>query len=142
MRILLTIALAFLSPICTVAQDNVNRKEMVGFGCYFEGRTTKTVIKVMKLLKAKNYKRVSRLLTSGNSGEKYLAVISLQRLQEGGQYTLSKNDKDLLNKAMQSDVMVSVCEGCTYFDQVPLKNLLKNNLFGASQWLDKTIKKD
>lgn len=78
MKTFLTIALTFFIPLSTIAQDNVDLKEMVGFSCYYEGRSTKTVVKVTKLLRAKNYKGISKLLTSGNIGEKYLAVISLQ----------------------------------------------------------------
>jgi hypothetical protein len=143
MKIFLTIALTFFISVLTIAQDNVDLKEMVGFGCYYEGRSTKTVVKVTKLLKAKNYKGISKLLTSRNSGEKYLAVISLQRLADNGQYKLSDIEKDIISKAKLSDDMVSVCSGCTYFDKVPMKTILaENNFIGSSYWLDRTIKKE
>lgn len=143
MRTLLTITLTCFLSLSTIAQDNVNLKEMVGFGCYFEGRYTKTVIKVTKLLETKKYKEISKLLTSRNSGEKYLAVISLLRLTDNGQYNLSDNEKDLIEKAKESDDMVSVCSGCTYFDKVPMKTILiEKDLIGSSYWLDRTLKPD
>jgi hypothetical protein len=139
MTILLTTFLSFSAA----GQDNVNLKEMVGFGCYYEGRSTKTVVNVTKLLKAKSYKEISKLLTSGNSGEKYLAVISLQRLADNGQYKLNDNEKDSIAKAKLSDDMVSLCSGCTYFDKVPLKTILvEKDLIGSSHWLDRTITND
>lgn len=46
MKIFLTIALTSFISLSTIAQDNVDLKEMVGFGCYSEGRSTKTVVKV------------------------------------------------------------------------------------------------
>lgn len=143
MRIFLTIVLVLFTSHSTIAQDNVDLKEMVGFGCYYEGRSTKTVVKVTKLLKTKNYKGISKLLTSGNSGEKYLAVISIQRLADNGQYNLSDIEKDIISKAKLSDDMVSVCSGCTYFDKVPMKTILtEDNIIGSKYWLDRTINKD
>jgi hypothetical protein len=143
MRTLLTIILTCFISISTIAQDNVDLKEMVGFGCYSEGRSTKTVVKVTKMLKTKNYKGISKLLTSRNNGEKYLAVISLQRLADNGKYNLNDNEKDLIEKAKLSDDKVSVCSGCTYFDKVSMKSILmEDNFIGSKYWLDRTINKD
>ena len=143
MRALLTIMLTFFLSLSTIAQDNVNLKEMVGFGCYYDGKSTKTVVKVTKLLKTKNYKGISKMLTSGNNGEKYLAVISLQRLADNGQYNLSDNEKDLIAKAKLSDDIISVCSGCTYFAKVPMKTILtEDNFIGSKYWLDRIINKD
>lgn len=126
----------------TIAQDNVDLKDIVGFPCYFEGSQTKTVEKVRKLLKASNYEAISGLLTSKNEGEKYLAVIVLERLAGLGQYNLNDKEKDLVSKLKTSDELVSVCSGCTYFDKVPMKKLLSNDeIIGSRYWLDRVIKK-
>jgi hypothetical protein len=143
MRTTLAITLIFFISLTATAQDNVNLREMVGFGCYFEGRYTKTVAKVTQLLETKKYDDISRLLSSRNTGKKYLAVIILQRLADNGQYKLSDNEKDLIEKAKLSDDKVSVCSGCTYFDKVSMKTILtEKDLIGASYWLDRTIKKE
>lgn len=82
-------------------------------------------------------------MTLRNSGALYLAVISLQRLAENGQYHLSDIEKAIISKAKLSDDMVSVCVGCTYFDKVPMKTILaENNVINSSYWLDRTIKKE
>lgn len=143
MRIFLTIVLTFLISLSTVAQDNVELKKMVGFGCYVEGRSTEPVVKVTKLLNTKDYEKISKLLTSRNSGKRFLAVISLQRLADNGHYNLSDIEKNLILKAKLSDDLVSVCSGCTYFDKVPMKTILvENNIIGSNYWLDRTIKKE
>jgi hypothetical protein len=142
MRILLIIILTCFISTATKAQDNVNQKEMVGFGCYFEGRYTKTVVKVTKLLETKKYKEISKLLASRNKGEKYLAVISLQKLADIGQYNLNEMEKNLIAKARLLDDLVSVCSGCTYFDKVAMKTMLtEDNFIGSDYWLDGTISK-
>lgn len=139
MRTLLTIMLTCFISLST-AQDNVGSKEMVGFGCYAGGRSTAAVMKVEKLLRSKSYKEISKLLTSRNYGEKYLAVISLQRLADLGYYNLSDNEKDLIAKAKQSNDLVLVCSGCTYSDKVPMKSILaEDNFIGSKYWLDKSI---
>ncbi len=139
-RTFLTLMLVILT-LMSKAQDNVNIKEMVGFACSYDGQPTKTVVKMTKLLKKKKYKKVSSLLTSKNTGEKYLAVISLQRLSENGIYPLSDLEKTLIMKAKSSDELVSVCSGCVYFDKVPMKKIVGiETMIGSSYWLDVTIK--
>jgi hypothetical protein len=141
MKIIVTLILTYFISLSAIAQDNVELKEMVGFGCYFEGKSTKTVREVERLLASKRYKGISKLLTSGNSGEKYLAVISLQRLSDIGKYNLSEIEKELFSKAKESDEMVSVCSGCTYFDKVPMKTILSQDDFlGSNYWLDRILK--
>jgi hypothetical protein len=136
-----TIVTVFIS-FSAFAQDNVDLKEMVGFGCYYEGQPTKTVANVAKLLKRKNYKALSKLLASGNSGEKYLAVISLQRLADNGEYKLTLAEGDLISKARISEETVSVCSGCSYFEKVPMRIILaQDNFIGSHYWLDSVIKK-
>jgi hypothetical protein len=116
---------------------------MVGFGCYFSGQQTKPVIKVAKLIEDKKYKDISSLLNSKNEGERYLAVITLQRLADTGKYQLSQTEKELIEKAKLSDDLVSVCSGCTYFDKVPMKTMLsEKDLIGSSYWLDRVLKTD
>lgn len=143
MKTIFSITLTLFLSLSTFAQDNVDERKMVGFGCYIEGRSTEPVVKVTKLLRTKNYEKISKLLTSRNSGERFLAVISLQRLADNGQYNLSDSEKNLISKAKLSNDLVSVCSGCTYFDKVPMKAiLLENNTLGSSYWLDRTINQE
>jgi len=140
MRLLFAITIICFSPTSIIAQDNVDLNEMVGFACYFEGSPTKTVIKVEKLLKSRNYKALSKLMMSGHNGERFLAIISLQRLTTLGRYDLSLTESDLIEKAKQSDEMVSVCSGCTYFAKVPMKAILANDDFiWSGYWLERLI---
>lgn len=86
---------------------------------------------------------MSLLLSSNNSGEKYLAVISLQWLFNVGKYQLNDFEKQVIINAKQSDEMVSVCSGCSFFMKVPMKKLLsEKNFIGSGFWLDRTIKDD
>jgi hypothetical protein len=127
-------------PIHVSAQDNVNVKKMVGFGCYYEGQPTKPVREVTQILKEKNYESLASLLDSKNPAKVYLAVISLQRLSATQQYTLSELDWNRILRAKGSRQLVSVCSGCTYFDKVPLGELLNKDTFpGSGLWLKKCI---
>jgi hypothetical protein len=124
-------------------QDNVNVRQMVGFGCYYAGQPTKPVIKVTKMLEKEEYDKIASLIRTGNVAEKYLAIIVVERLDSLGQYKLTDADKDLISKAKTSDKLVSVCSGCTYFDKVPIKSMLADdNFFGSKYWLDRTLKKE
>ncbi|WP_394908070.1 hypothetical protein [uncultured Mesonia sp.] len=123
------------------AQDNVDKNEMVGFACYFAGQPSKTVKKVTTKLNNKKYNSIAKLLTSDNTAERYLAVISLEQLAELNKYNLNETEKNLIAEIKQSDELVSICSGCTYFEKVSLKELLteKKKLF-AKNWLNRNIK--
>ena len=123
------------------AQDNVDKKEMVGFACYFEGSPSKTVQKVTNKLNNKNYKAISKLLTSDNNAERFMAVITLEKLAELKRYELTQAEKKLITEIKQSNELVSICSGCTYFEKVSLKEILteKNRLF-AQNWLNRNFK--
>ncbi|PQJ17060.1 MULTISPECIES: hypothetical protein [Nonlabens] len=137
------IIITFLIGIFSVmnAQENVDRNEMVGFACYFAGQPSKTVEKYTQKLYNQNYKWISKRLKSKNNAEKYMSVIILERLTEVKKYKLNETELNLISEIKNSDELVSVCSGCTYFEKVSLKELLADDkkLF-AKNWLDRNIK--
>lgn len=143
MRPVLIFILLTLTTSCVFGQDNVDKKKMVGFGCYYAGQPTKTVEEVTELLLKKKYKTISDLLKSGHGGEKFLATISLEKLAAFGQYELSDNEKELIKKIKTSGDKVSVCSGCTYFEKVSLKEMFsEDNFLGSNWWLEKILTPD
>lgn len=134
----------FISLLFTVSfvfgQDDLNRKKIIGFGCYFAGQPTRTVEEVTKLLLTKKYESVSTLLKSGHAGEKFLAIVALEKLAALGKYKLSDDDKELINRIKNSGDKVSVCSGCTYFDKVSLKRIFsQDNFLGSTWWIDDIV---
>ena len=125
----------------SIAQDNVDKNEMVGFACYFAGTPSKTVEKYIQKLNNGNYKWISKKLNSENNAEKYMSVITLEKLSELGKYKFNKTELKLIAEIKQSEELVSICSGCTYFEKVSLKELLteKKKLF-AKNWLNRNIK--
>lgn len=143
MRPVLIFILLTLTTSLVFGQDNVDKKKMVGFGCYFAGQPTKTVDEVTGLLLKKKYKAISNLLKSGHGGEKFLATVSLEKLAAVGQYELSDNEKELIKKIKISGDKVSVCSGCTYFDKVSLKDMFsEDNFLGSNWWIEKILNLD
>ena len=142
-NLLYILAFLFLTSNLLIAQDNVVKNEMVGFACYFEGSQSKTVQKVTNKLNNKNYKAISKILTSDNNAERFMAVITLEKLAELKKYDLNETEKKLISEIKQSDELVSICSGCTYFEKVSLKEILteKNKLF-AQNWLNRNFKKE
>jgi len=125
------------------AQDNVEVNEMVGFACYYEGRPSKTVEKFTNKLKRKNYKWISKQLNSENNAEKYMSVITLEKLTEFGDYKLNETELNLITKIKKSAELVSVCSGCTFFQKVELKNMFTEEMLTmAGNWLNYYLKTD
>jgi mRNA-degrading endonuclease RelE of RelBE toxin-antitoxin system len=137
------LTIVFLIGILSVlnAQDNVDKNEMVGFACYFEGSESKTVEKYAQKLKSKNYNWISKRLNSDNNAERYMSVITLEKLTELGKYKLKKAELKLIAEIKISTELVSVCSGCTYFEKVPLKEILrKEKILFAQNWLNYYLK--
>ncbi|WP_299323439.1 hypothetical protein [uncultured Maribacter sp.] len=123
------------------AQDNVDKNEMVGFACFSEGSESKTVKKFAKKLNGGNYKWISKKLNSGNNAEKYMSVITLEKLTELEKYKLNQTELNLISKIKKSTELVSVCSGCTYFQKVELKNMFTDEkLSMGSYWLNYHLK--
>jgi mRNA-degrading endonuclease RelE of RelBE toxin-antitoxin system len=139
------ITIVFLIGILSVvnAQDNVDKNEMVGFACYFEGSESKTVEKFAKKLKDENYKWISKKLNSDNNAEKYMSVITLEKLSELGKHKLNQTELNLISEIKKSTELVSVCSGCTYFQKVELKNMFTDEMMTmGSYWLNYNLKTD
>ena len=125
------------------AQDNVDTNEMVGFACYYEGSPSKTVEKFTRKFKKKNYKWISKQLTSTNNAEKYMSVITLEKLTEIGKYSPNETELNLIADIKKSTDLVSVCSGCVYFQKVELKNMFTDEMLTmASNWLNYNLKTD
>ena len=126
MRYLLLIT-TFLLVNNLYAQDNINHEELIGFGCYAGGTYSDVVYEVTFDLEKNKYKKVIKKLKSNNPAEQYLAVIVAERLAESNQHLLTAENKALIQKAYHSKALVSVCSGCSYFEQIELGELLKKN---------------
>lgn len=128
----------------TIVQRKTNSSEIIGFGCYSSGMKTPLVHKVSVYISKCNYSKIAKLLNSKSPAEKFLAVMSLEQLSELNEYVLTKTDKQLISNAYLSVELISVCSGCSYFDEIELKDLLidtnKNEIIEeGKQWLKNLI---
>ncbi|GER60911.1 hypothetical protein [Patiriisocius marinus] len=137
------LAILFLTGfVCfTNAQENINKKQVVGFACYFDGKPSKTVEKYTLKLENKKYQWISRRLDSDNNAEKYLSVLSLENLSNLGNYKLSKKEIAIIQEVKNSKELVSVCSGCSYFQKVCLKDMFTVEMRTMStNWLKNILK--
>lgn len=144
---LITIILLISLSSISNAQKKVDVKEMVGFGCYSSGIQSKPVSKVTALINNVDYESVLKLLNSKNNAEKFLAVITCERLQELGKIRLNEEQKKQIKQSYTSKDLVSVCSGCIYWDKLSFKTLLdkkeKNQIRElADYWLERQLKKE
>ena len=118
----------FLS-IClnSYSQTDSDYKEMLGFACGGTGSSSKTVKRVFGLLDKKKYAKIKRLLNSNNNAERFLSVIICEKLNELNEIELDARNRETIDKIYMSDAKVFVCGGCTFYEKVSLKDLLKFN---------------
>jgi hypothetical protein len=127
--------------IASLAQDDIDETKMVGFACFYEGRETKVVSRVGKLMNQKKYSRIKSMLTSNNTAEQYLAVICLERLKKDGKVIVSDDEIAVMEKIRSSSELVATCSGCFPDPGIPLKDVFTSRLIWRETfWLDKYLK--
>jgi hypothetical protein len=134
----LTFTFVFGLALSVMAQNGVREKNMIGFGCYYEGRQSQTVQKVSRQVSARKYNAIARLLRSRKAAACYMAVITIEKLEETGEYRPTDKEKLLMAEIKKSQRQVSVCSGCTYFENLPLSEVFSRKLFvkDASWWFE------
>lgn len=123
------------------AQENIDKEEMVGFACYYEGSTSKTVKKFTRKLKNRNYSSISKLLSSENNAEKYMAVITLEELATRDNYKLDPKEKLFFERIKNSNELISVCSGCMFFQKMTIKEMFDPKFENfAENWKNQNFK--
>lgn len=129
----------FIISTSFYAQNSDISKLMVGFTCGFGGKPTKLVNDMTALIKEKKYHQIVSLLSSKNSGEIYLAIITIERLTKLGLHKLNDEDNFIFSRAKIMPYMIYFCDSCMP-DFVSMKSLIdKETTNGAKTWLDETI---
>ena len=133
----LFLILVFTTAYSASAQSH--EQGMVGFSCSFAGTPSLLVMKMSKLASKSKYEELRRKLVEGNTGEKYLAIILCETLEEKNEITLTTVEKAIIEDSYHSYARVSICAGCTMFQAVSLSELLNqtsSNHFGgrARKW--------
>lgn len=141
MRAVLLLAFLLLYSFTSFSQDEIDENKMVGFACFYEGRETKVVTKVGRLLKQKKYSKIKDLLRSQNTAEQNLAVICIERLNAIEKVTITNDEKLLIDQIRSSSELLATCSGCFPHPGAALKDVFNSEiLWGAPLWLDRHIK--
>ena len=135
----IVVVILFIVSNNLYAQNSDISKLMVGFNCGFAGKPTELVNDMTALIKEKKYHQIVSLLSSKNSGEVYLSIITVDRITSLGLFTLSKEENIILSKAKLTPYLIYFCSGCIP-DQKNMKELLlSQENIGAKKWLDEAI---
>lgn len=121
----------------------IDENSLVGFACFYSGRSSKPVERVTKILKAKNYTALKDRICGTSPAEKYLSTVACERLHKMGLIEFSNEDLDQIVANKSSNEAISICGGCTGFQKLTLKEMFisdKNFLSNSvKDWLQKTI---
>lgn len=139
------LSIIFLFSTSIFFCQKVDSKAMIGFGCYSNGRQSETVEKFDELLEEKKYNDFIYFLSSENNAEKALATFICEKLNKLKKIELTLENLEQIEKIKNSDELVSVCSGCTYFEKIPIKNLFsKEEKFLLEDygnfWIEQSVK--
>jgi len=137
-QLFLLIAL-FLTSTLTFGQSEKREKLIVGFMCGELAKTTPLVDKMADLIKEKKYLEISSFLNSKNSGEIFLAIIILERLNQNKIYILNEMEFEKIAFWKSSSIPVYNCLGC--LPDINLINELFENKNSLEEitWLNKIL---
>ncbi|SFN87548.1 hypothetical protein SAMN04487989_105137 [Bizionia echini] len=136
---LLLLTALFLIPTLIFGQAEKREKLTVGFMCGVSAGTTPLVDKMTDLIKEKKYSEISSLLESKNSGEIFLAILTLERLNQNKNYILKDKELEKIKFWKSSSILVYNCLGC--FSDTNLMNELFENKNSLEEitWLNKIL---
>lgn len=122
-------------------------KESLGFGCSYSGQMTKPVLKMTHLLSNRSFSKMRKMLYSEVASEQFLAVFTLEALQDKKEIEISEIESKRIEEIKSSEQLVPFCSGCVIFIEIPLKVLFENETKGmvyegAKYWFDSCLKKD
>ncbi len=107
-----------------IAQNEVNKKNMVGFGCTKADLQSKSVSKALSLLRKAEHQKIISMLDSKSQAEQFLAVVFLEKLESDSTLSLAEEHKQKMKLISNSKRKVSFCAGCTYWDKMTLNKAL------------------
>lgn len=135
----LLLFLPFLISISTFGQENRLEELTVGFMCGELPRKTPLVTKMTDLVNNKKYSEISSLLNSKNSGELFLAILVLERLDEKKVYKLSEKELETIGFWKSKPIRVYNCLGC-FSDVNLIPELFENkNSIKEVSWLNEIL---
>ena len=139
-------AILFFTFFCNLleGQSKMSPEEILGFSCGFGGAETEVVKKTSSLLAKNDFNSIITLVDSNNNANLFLAIIIVEKLNNLKKIEISEELNQKILAAYNSNKMVAVCSGCTYWDFVSLKTLLdRNNTHHMKEstdiWLDKIL---
>ena len=136
---LLLLTALFLIPTLIFGQSEKREKLTVGFVCGVSAGTTPLVDKMTDLIKEKKYSEISSWLESKNSGEIFLAIITLERLNQNKNYILKDKALEKIKFWKSSSILVYNCLGC-FLDTNIMNELFENkNSLEEITWLNKVL---
>jgi hypothetical protein len=134
MKTFFPFAIVVFSSLGALAQDE---DLVIGFACT-RGEPTEAVKAVEQFLAAESYKGIAALLT-GNPAKQYVAVITLQRLQQVKKYKLTAEELKAISQVRNSEMIVWICEGPTFWEKHSLKEVFDKYPEFGKWWLDEHI---
>lgn len=142
MRFVVAVIL-FIIQLQSMAQD-YPEKEMIGFGCWSEGRQTKVVKKGMDLIDRRDYNSLRNLLNKKNAAKQFFGVVALSKLDSAGIIALSESEINKIKSIRNSKRRVAFCSGCIVFGDATLKDALsieeKHTFFRTSEyWINRSL---
>lgn len=127
--------LFIIGIINTVNAQNQNTDNNgAGVSCSISIEQSNAEKRILKKLDKKNYKSISRFLSSKNSDLQYLALITLENLEKLNDYKLTELDKKRINLIKKSPELISICSNSNQTNQIELKELLSSK-FIKEIWL-------
>jgi len=121
----------FITPLISNAQPGWEKGDWenraIGFWCSVGGSSTGLVVDMSDLFVSQDFDGIKEKLESKKAGERFLAAFLLERLEQKKKLNLDESEIEKIREIKKSEERVPVCSGCTYWERVPLNELMNKN---------------
>lgn len=134
--------LIFILSILLVFALNISAQNRIGFACGYAGGKSESVALIDSLVSNREYVEIKELLNSRDNGEKCLAIIVCEILENKGKISLTDKELDEIKKSYLSKKKIKICSGCTYYAEPTIEEILNETDFDGWGFNIKQIAKN
>ncbi|PWJ32689.1 hypothetical protein BC781_1193 [Sediminitomix flava] len=110
-----------------IDRENMKATGLVGFGCSYDGMSSDEVMSLENLIWDKRFNEIALLLNSKNTANRFLSVITIEKLIEEGLYSANESELETIEDNYKSNLYTNTCSGCTFFEKASLQELLNSD---------------
>ena len=121
--------------------NKITSDKAIGASCFFSGSPTPIMKYFSSLIDDKNYDKIKSELFSSKTTHQFLSSLILEELLDNEIVKITNAEKNRLEKVKKSDKKILICSGCTYLNEISIREFFKTKNYQILLSIKNRIKK-